>query len=67
MEECRNLYELEVGCRGFAGHSFCKVLTWLGLTGEAKRRAVQSVSKAAEKVTRWFRIKRADLWVAAGM
>lgn len=41
--------------------------SWPLLTGEAKRRAVQSVSKAVEKVTRWFRIKRADLWVAAGM
>ena len=44
VEECRSqgwktyCEPLEVGCRGFAGRSLCKVLTMLGLNGEAKGR-----------------------------
>ncbi len=55
MEECRErgwrtFYEpIEVGCRGFAGRSLCKVLSCLGVTGVAKKRAIQSASEAAEK------------------
>ena len=39
----------EVGCRGFAGCSLCKVLNRLGMTGEAKKRAIQSAGKAQRK------------------
>ncbi len=56
----------EVGCRGFAGCSLCKVLNQLGLTRLNKKRAIQSISKVAEKATRWLKkwIKRADPWAA---
>ncbi|XP_041920594.1 uncharacterized protein LOC121684601 [Alosa sapidissima] len=68
VEECRSqgwrtyCEPLEVGCRGFAGRSLCKVLTMLGLTGEAKRKAIRSATEAAERATRWLWIKRADPW-----
>ncbi|XP_063058826.1 uncharacterized protein LOC134452393 [Engraulis encrasicolus] len=71
VEECRSqgwktcCEPLEVGCRGFAGRSLCKVLTMLGLTGEAKRKAIRSATEAAEKATRWLWIKRADPWTNA--
>lgn len=71
VEECRNqgwrtiCEPLEVGCRGFAGRSLCKVLSVLGLTGEAKRKAIRSATEAAEKATRWLWIKRADPWASA--
>ncbi|XP_062272394.1 LOW QUALITY PROTEIN: uncharacterized protein LOC133978067 [Scomber scombrus] len=72
VEDCRGrgwrtFYEpIEVGCSGFAGRSLCKVLSRLGVTGAAKKRAIKSASEAAEKATRWLWIKRADPWVAAG-
>ncbi|XP_035768510.1 soluble scavenger receptor cysteine-rich domain-containing protein SSC5D-like [Neolamprologus brichardi] len=72
VQECRGrgwktFYEpIEVGCRGFAGRSLCKVLGRLGVAGAAKKRAIQAVSEAAEKATRWLWIKRADPWVATG-
>lgn len=28
---------MEVGCQRFSGQTFCKAITMLGLTGEAKR------------------------------
>ncbi|TWW59865.1 hypothetical protein D4764_06G0013950 [Takifugu flavidus] len=58
VEECRGrgwrtFYEpIEVGCRGFAGCSLCKVFGRLGVTGTAKKRAIKSASEAAEKATR---------------
>ncbi|XP_077380867.1 uncharacterized protein LOC144020874 [Festucalex cinctus] len=72
VEECRGrgwkiFYEpIEVGCRGFAGQSFCKVLGRLGVSGAAKKKAIKSVSEAAEKATRWLWLKRADPWTATG-
>ncbi|XP_023810165.1 uncharacterized protein LOC105353972 [Oryzias latipes] len=72
VEGCRErgwktFYEpVEVGCRGFAGRSLCKVLCHLGITGAAKKRAIQSVCEAAKKATRWLWMKRADPWSAAG-
>ncbi|XP_075893028.1 uncharacterized protein LOC142895694, partial [Nelusetta ayraudi] len=72
VEECRGrgwrtFYEpIEVGCRGFAGRSLCKALSRLGVTGAAKKRAIQSASEAAEKATRWLWLKRADPWTATG-
>lgn len=55
MGECRErswrtFYEpIEVGCRGFAGRSLCKVLGRLGIVGTAKKKAIRSASDAAEK------------------
>lgn len=56
---------IEVGCRGFAGCSLCKVFNQLGLAVVAKKWAIKSVCEAAEKATRWLWIKRADPWVMA--
>lgn len=53
--------------KGFAGRSLCKILNRLGITGVAKKRAIQSAREAAERATRWLWIKRTDLWmVVAG-
>ncbi len=49
-----------------AERSLCKVLSRLGVTGVAKKRAIQSASEAVEKATRWLWIKRADPWTATG-
>lgn len=32
----------EVGCRGFAGHSLCRLVAMLGIVGLAKKRAIKS-------------------------
>ncbi len=66
VEECRRqgwqtrCEPLEVGCRGFAGRSLCNAFTILGITGEAKRKAIRSATEAAEKATRWLWIKWAE-------
>lgn len=49
-------------CRSFAGLSLCKVLGHLSITGTAKRRAIQVVSKAASRL--W--IKKTDPGTASG-
>lgn len=60
VEECRDkgwktVYEpIEVGCRGFAGRSLCKVLTQLSIRGVEKKRDIKSASEATEKTTRWL-------------
>lgn len=56
---------LEAGCRGFAGQSLCRVLTVLGLTGEAKRKAIRAATEAAQKATWWLWVKRAEPWANA--
>ena len=72
VEECRGRgwrtfdEPIEVGCRGFAGRSLCKVLSRLGIGGVAKKKAIRSAGNAAEKATRWLWIKRADPGTAAG-
>ncbi len=66
VEECRRqgwqtrCEPLEVGCRGFAGRSLWNAFTILGITGEAKRKAIRSATEAAEKATRWLWIKWAE-------
>ena len=71
VEECRRqgwktrCEPLEVGCRGFAGRSLCRMFTQLGLVGEAKWKAIRSATEAAEKATRWLWIKRAEPWASA--
>ncbi|XP_054628013.1 uncharacterized protein LOC129179159 [Dunckerocampus dactyliophorus] len=56
---------IEVGCRGFAGRSLCKVFTLLGITGAAKWKAIKSTMEAAERASRWLWIRRSDLWAHA--
>lgn len=58
----------EVSSSDLAGHSLCTVFNRLGITGEAKKKDIQSTSEAVEKDTRWLRIKKSELWeVAAEM
>ena len=51
VEQCRSngwstLCEpFEVGCRGFAGRSLCRLLAKLGIVGLAKKRAIKSTLK----------------------
>ncbi|TWW62332.1 hypothetical protein D4764_04G0009790 [Takifugu flavidus] len=58
VEECRGrgwrtFYEpIEVGCRGFAGRSLCKVFGRLGVTGTAKKRAIKSYYPIKVKLQR---------------
>lgn len=44
---------VEVGYRGFAGQSLCRVYTALGITGD-RRRAITNSTEAAEKASRWL-------------
>ena len=56
---------VEVGCRGFVATSTTKLLKRLGVRGQAFRRAIKSLSEAAERSSRWIWIKRKDLnWAA---
>ncbi|XP_053183947.1 LOW QUALITY PROTEIN: uncharacterized protein LOC128367182 [Scomber japonicus] len=70
-EECRRrgwkarCEPVEVGCRGFAARSLCKIYTLLGITGAAKRRAIKSTVEAAERASRWIWIKRSEKWANA--
>ena len=73
-EECRRqgwitrCEPIEVGCRGFAGQSLCRVLTKLGILGLCKKRAIKSTIDAAERATKWLWLKREAQWSnAAGM
>ncbi|KAI4892962.1 hypothetical protein NFI96_004432 [Prochilodus magdalenae] len=56
---------IEVGCRGFAARSLCKIYTLLGITGAAKRKAIKSTTEAAERASRWIWIKRSEAWAIA--
>ena len=54
-------YPIEVGCRGFAGRSLCRILSRLGMIGEKKKRKViRAISESAEKASSWLWIKRSD-------
>ena len=55
-------YPIEVGCRGFAGRSGCRILNRLGMIEEKKRKAIRAISESAEKASRWLWIKRAEPW-----
>ncbi|KAK0150652.1 hypothetical protein N1851_008245 [Merluccius polli] len=71
VEECRRrgwrarCVPIEVGCRGFAARSLCKVYSLLGITGAHQRKAIKTTTEAAEKASRWLWIKRGDPWVHA--
>ena len=54
-----------MGCRGFVGHSLCKVFTLLGITGAKKRKAIKATMEAAERASRWLWVRRNDLWASA--
>lgn len=56
---------IEVGCRGFMGHSLCRVYTLVGIVGAAKRKAIKSTMEAAEQASRWLWIRMNDQWTNA--
>lgn len=56
---------VEVGCRGFAGHSLQRTLKLLGVKGLQCRRATKNILEAAEKASRWLWIRRGDPWISA--
>lgn len=59
VEECRRqgwktwCLPFEVGCRGFAGRTLCKVLHLLGITGAYRRQAIKRSTEAAEKAEKF--------------
>ncbi len=53
---------IEVGCRGFAGCSLCKLYRLLGITGAAERKAIKNTMEAAERASKWLWIRRSDQW-----
>ena len=53
---------IEVGSRGFVGHSLHKALSALGITGTARSRAIKNITEAAEKASRWLWIRRGEPW-----
>lgn len=53
---------VEIGCRGFAGHSLQRVFKLLGIRGLQSRRATKNILEAAEKASRWLWIRRGDPW-----
>ena len=57
---------VEVGCRGFVATSTTKLLKRMGVRGQAFRKAVKSLSEAAERSSSWLWIKRKDPNWAAG-
>ena len=55
---------VEIGCRGFAGHSLQRVFKLLGVRGLQLRKATKNILEAAEKASRWLWIRRGDPWYA---
>jgi len=68
VEECRSngwrtiCQPVEVGCRGFVGHSLCRAYKMLGITGASQRRAIKLATDAAEVASRWLCIRRGEAW-----
>ena len=66
MESCRSkgwstwLFPVEVGCRGFPAQSVWRMLSVLGIQGKARKAAVQSLSMAAERASRWLWLRRME-------
>lgn len=56
---------IDIGCRGFAGRSLCRVLTKLGTVGLAKKKAIKLITDAAERATMSLWLKREALWLTA--
>ncbi|KAI2662986.1 2,3,4,5-tetrahydropyridine-2,6-dicarboxylate N-succinyltransferase [Labeo rohita] len=54
------LFPVEVGFRGFVAMVTTRLLKGLGVTGQALRQAVRSLSEAAERSSNWLWLKRKD-------
>ncbi|XP_028316518.1 uncharacterized protein LOC114471795 isoform X5 [Gouania willdenowi] len=55
---------VEIGCRGFAGHSQQRVFKLLDIRGQQLRKATKNILEATEKASRWLWIRRGDPWCA---
>lgn len=51
---------VEVGGGGSTNHSLHKAYETLGVTGASRRRAISNHVEAAEKASRWLRLKRGE-------
>lgn len=49
---------VEIGCRGFAGHSLQRVFKLLGIRGLQSRRVTKNILEAAEKASQSLWIRR---------
>lgn len=45
---------LEMGCKGFVGHSLSKALSKIGIVGAAKKKVLKESSDAAKEGSRWI-------------
>ena len=48
---------IQVGCRGFVGHSLHRALSVRGITGGVRSRDIKNTTEAAEKALRWLWIR----------
>jgi hypothetical protein len=56
-------FAVEVGCRGFAGHSLRLFFKGLGMSGRRLNYSVEKVAVAAEKASAWLWLKRDEIWI----
>ena len=52
------VFPVEVGCRGFVGHSTLKFLATIGTTPQIKKKVTRKLQQAAEKASTWIWSKR---------
>ena len=52
------VFPVEVGCRGFVGHSTLKFLTAIGTTPQVKKKVTRKLQQAAETASAWIWNKR---------
>ena len=56
-------YAIEVGCRGFAGHSLRTFFKAVGMNGRKLCGNLERVAVAAEKASAWLWMKRDEIWI----
>lgn len=54
------VWPVEVGCRGFVARSTTRLLKEVGIRGQAQRKAIKELAKAAERSSHWLWLKRRD-------
>ena len=54
------IFPVEVGCRGFPAQSAWKMYGALGVKGRARKAAVHSLAKAAERASSWLWLRRGN-------
>ena len=64
LETCKNngwntcCTPKKVGSRGFVSRSLCNTLSDIGLAGNRKRKAIETIIKIAARTDEWLWIKR---------